>query len=104
MWPVPSSPPPPPPPCRPGGVGPPASAGKPHSPRLVLPSTARSMMVGRVFLVLTGACQFGHGVGGFTTNFIHSLTPTEREFPALLVVWAYQEKPFFEEGSFLFRA
>ena len=63
---------PPPPPCRPGGVGPPASAGKPHSPRLVLPSTARSMMVGRVFLVLTGACQFGHGVGGFTSNFIHS--------------------------------
>ena len=37
-----------------------------------LPSTARSMMVGRIFLVLTGACQFGHGVGGFTTNFIHS--------------------------------
>ena len=36
------------------------------------PSTARSMMVGRVFLVLTGACQFGHGVGGFTTSFIHS--------------------------------
>jgi hypothetical protein len=29
------------------------------------------MMVGRVFLVLTGACQFGHGVGGFATNFIH---------------------------------
>ena len=27
-----------------------------------LPSTARSMIVGRVFLVLTGACQFGHGV------------------------------------------
>ena len=26
------------------------------------------VMVGRVFLVLTGACQFGHGVGGFTTN------------------------------------
>ena len=26
------------------------------------------MMVGRVFLVLTGACQFGHGVGGFTNN------------------------------------
>ena len=23
-------------------------------------------------LVLTGACQLGHGVGGFTTNFIHS--------------------------------
>ena len=34
--------------------------------------TTRSMMVGWVFLVLTGACQFGHGVGGFTTNFIHS--------------------------------
>ena len=31
------------------------------------------MMVGQffVFLVLTGACQFGHGVGGFTTKFIH---------------------------------
>ena len=41
--------------------------------RQALPSTARSMMVGRVFLVLTtGACQFGYGVGGFTTNFIHS--------------------------------
>ena len=40
-----------------------------------LPSTARSMMVGRVFPVLTGACQFGNGcVGGFTTNFIHSST------------------------------
>jgi hypothetical protein len=25
-----------------------------------------------VFLVLTGAFQFGHGVGGFTANFIHS--------------------------------
>ena len=24
------------------------------------------------FLVLTGACQFGHGLGGFTTKFIHS--------------------------------
>ena len=22
--------------------------------------------------MLTGACQFGHGVGGFTSNFIHS--------------------------------
>ena len=22
--------------------------------------------------MLTGACQFGHGVGGFVTNFIHS--------------------------------
>ena len=31
------------------------------------------MMVGRVFLVLTGACQFGHGVGGFATKSIHSL-------------------------------
>ena len=31
------------------------------------------MMAGWVFLVvLTGACQFGHGVGGFTTNSIHS--------------------------------
>ena len=40
------------------------------------PSTTRSVVVvGRVFLVLvlTGACQFGHGVGGFTTNSIHSL-------------------------------
>ena len=46
--------------------------GRSNPPRLVLPSTARSMMVGRVFLVLTGACQFGQGVGGFTANFIHS--------------------------------
>ena len=31
------------------------------------------------FLVLTGACQFGHGVGGFTTNFIHSfMMPVSR--------------------------
>ena len=35
------------------------------------------------FLVLTGACQFGHGVGGFATNFIHlyeytSHTPSTR--------------------------
>ena len=29
-------------------------------------------------LVLTGACQIGHGVGGFTTNFIHSKTPSKR--------------------------
>ena len=29
-------------------------------------------MVGWVFLVLTGACQFGHGVGGFTADFIYS--------------------------------
>ena len=36
------------------------------------PYTARSMMAGWVFLILTGACQFGHDVGGFTTNFIHS--------------------------------
>ena len=39
----------------------------------LLPSTARSIMVGWVFLVLTDACQFGHGVDGFTTSFIHSL-------------------------------
>ena len=33
----------------------------------------RTLHDGRpVFLVLTGACQFGHGVGGFTTDFIHS--------------------------------
>ena len=33
----------------------------------------RALHDGRpVFLVLTGACQFGHGVGGFATNFIHS--------------------------------
>jgi len=31
------------------------------------------MMVGRVFLVLTGACQFIHGAGGFATNLIHSI-------------------------------
>ena len=30
------------------------------------------MMVGQFSLVLTGACQFGHGLGGFTTDFIHS--------------------------------
>ena len=23
-------------------------------------------------MVLTGACPLGHGVGGFTSNFIHS--------------------------------
>ena len=40
----------------------------------VLPSTARSMMAGRAFLVLAGACQFGHGVGGFTANLIHPKT------------------------------
>ena len=44
-----------------------------HAPRLALPSTARSMMFGRVFLVLTGACQFGHGVGGVAINSIHSV-------------------------------
>ena len=40
-------------------------------------------MVGRVFLVLTGACQFCHGVGGFTTNFIHFMgltAPERRDF------------------------
>ena len=35
------------------------------------PYTARSMMVGQ-FLMLAGACQFGHGVGGFMINAIHS--------------------------------
>ena len=30
------------------------------------------MMAGQFPLVLTGACQFGHGAGGFTTNCIHS--------------------------------
>ena len=36
------------------------------------PSTARPMMAGgQVFLVLTAACQFGHGVGGFMSNCIH---------------------------------
>ena len=35
-------------------------------------------MVGRAFLVLMGACQFGHGVGGFATNFIHSFCPLTR--------------------------
>ena len=51
----------------------------------------------RVFLVLTGACQFGHGVGGFTTNFIHSpplvrsrtpstVRPLARD-PRVLVGW-----------------
>ena len=30
------------------------------------------MMDGWVFLVLTGACQLGHGVGGFTAILIHS--------------------------------
>ena len=34
-------------------------------------------MVGRAFLVLTGACQFGHGVGGFTTNFVHLFSSTK---------------------------
>ena len=37
-------------------------------------------MVGRVFLVLTGACQSGHGVGGFTTNFIHSKFETRKRY------------------------
>ena len=34
------------------------------------------MMVGwsASFLVLTGACQFGHGLGGFASNFIHLFT------------------------------
>ena len=29
------------------------------------------MVVGQFFLVLAGACQFGHGAGGFTANFVH---------------------------------
>ena len=36
------------------------------------PSTARSMMVGQVSGADRRACQFGNGVGAFTTNFIHS--------------------------------
>ena len=62
------------PPLRRDQIRVPGGVWKPHSPRPALPSTARSMMVGRAFLVLvlTGACQFGHGVGGLTTNFIHS--------------------------------
>ena len=31
------------------------------------------MMAGWVFLVLTGTCQFDHGLGGFTTNFIQPI-------------------------------
>ena len=31
------------------------------------------MMVGRFFLVLAGACQFGNGVGGFANEFIHAI-------------------------------
>ena len=42
------------------------------------PSTARSMMVGQFSLVLTGACKFGHGAGGFATNFIHPNSPSGR--------------------------
>ena len=47
--------------------------------------TARSMMAGQFPLVLTGACQFGHGVGGFATNFIHSaaiFSPEQRSWSA----------------------
>ena len=55
---------------------PPASAGKPHSPRLALPSTARSMvMVCRVDLVLTGACLNSatvRAVGLRLISFIHA--------------------------------
>ena len=49
-----------------------------YEPPRFLPSTARSMMVGRFFLVLAGACQFGHGPGGFAANFIHPRTATIR--------------------------
>ena len=55
-----------------------------------LPSTARSMMAGWVFLVLTGACQFGHGVGGFTTNSIHSKSGQTRGFPRVFSCFAEQ--------------
>ena len=53
----------------------------PRKKTRLLTSTARSMMIGRVFLVPAGACQFGHGVGGFTTHFIHS---RKRNSPELL--------------------
>ena len=72
---------------------PPASAGKPHSPRPALPSTARSMMAGRAFLVLTGACQFDHGVGGFATNFIHSGSSDSRILVILLWFERSSESP-----------
>ena len=49
-----------------------SNSSSPAIARKFYPPTARSIMAGRIFLVLTGACQFGHGVGGFTTNFIHS--------------------------------
>ena len=39
--------------------------------RSELPNSPR-MVVGRAFLVLTNAFQFGRSVGGFTTNVIHS--------------------------------
>jgi len=54
-----------------------------------LPSTARSMMAGWVFvfLVLTGACQFGHGLGGFATNFIHSKSGQTRGFPRVFCLF-----------------
>ena len=41
------------------------------------------MMVGRGFLVLAGAYQFGHGVGGFTTNFIILFIQKHDETPSL---------------------
>ena len=33
----------------------------------------RAPLLSASFTALTGACQFGHGVGGFTTRFIHLL-------------------------------
>ena len=66
-------------------------------PRKRAPFAARSMvMVGQFFLVLTGACQFGHGLGGFTTNLIHSFgvcparlrgLPPGRQSPVLVLLW-----------------
>ena len=62
------------------------------------PSTARSMTVGQ-FLVLAGACQFGHSLGGFTINFIHSaflvLVGTIPAMPALYHALHYGRPVFW---------
>ena len=50
----------------------------------------------RVFLVLSGAaCQFGHGVGGFATNSIHSRPLTGNPNPRALCLYTtrHSEKP-----------
>ena len=57
---------------RPPGTSPWLGLGSFRVLMMRMPSTARSMMVGQFSLVLAGACQFGHGAGGFTINFIHS--------------------------------